>query len=90
MRIVTYSTLVERQDAVNLAERQGEVMLHDEIRDGAATLVFGTMADLPPEDPVLPPTAKELEGRRIRQAAQDDTLTTADRDAGLKLLLEQL
>ena len=38
--------------------------------------------------PVPVPTSKELEIQRIRQAAQDDTLTAVDRHAGLKLLLD--
>ena len=91
-RSINYLSKDERGAHIADQRGQGWRVLHDDYVDGwqrgdplAGTLTFT-------DDPgtVSPPSERELEARRIRRAAQDGTLTPADRDRGLELLLEGL
>jgi hypothetical protein len=56
MRLATYETWEERQQLCKDANAAGEVMLHDEVRDGMNTLIF----EIAPPDPSPPPVNPHL------------------------------
>ena len=79
-RTATYNTRQERQSLIAAAEATGEVMLHDEVRNGVKTLVFGTEEDLPP--PITPPQPE--------RDWRDEFSNAADLDARVSVIAQRL